>query len=246
MSDLITRYERHLYEAARRELAPGGPQASRRSVKRLAVAAGVGALLVSVPAAADNGWFPFSGRSDAPSSSDSPPASSLTGMLGVLRRPQTAADRGGDTEFALRFVGDKTYEGVQLDYVRRAVVGPGDEGVVIIPSVSHRQTPEATPNPQVVCVWRSDYFRGEPVGGQPGCYSADDIRRGAALQQLGHRVDMVVPDEVARVEAVSDSGSVDSSIPEDNVASWDGSLPKRVIWYDGSGKTVRSVEPGSP
>src|SRR4051812_20664177 len=133
MSDLISRYEEELLAAARRELAPDRRRPSTSSVKRLAVVAGVGAVLVSVPAAADNGWFPFSGRSDAPSTSDSPPTDSLTGMLGVLRRPQTQADRGGDAEFALRFVGNKTYRGVQLDYVRRAVVGPGDEGVVIIP-----------------------------------------------------------------------------------------------------------------
>jgi hypothetical protein len=246
MSDLITRYEEQLYEAARRELASTRTRVSGRSLKHLAVAGGVGVLLVSVPAAADNGWFPFAGRSDAPSTTDAPPAPTLMGMLGVLRRPQTPADRGGDTQFALNAVGDKTYEGVQLQYVRRAVVGPGDEGVVIIPSVSHRQVPEATPNPHVVCVWRSDYFHGEPVGGQPGCYGAEDIRRGIALQQLGHRVDMIVPDEVARVEAVSDSGAVDTAVPEDNVASWDGRLPKRVVWYDGSGSRILSVEPGSP
>jgi hypothetical protein len=165
--------------------------------------------------------------------------------LGVLRRPQNASDRGADTDYALKMLG-KTYDGVELDYVRRAAVGPGAEGVVIVPSLSHRRVPEAKPDPHVVCVWRTDYFQGEPAGGAPGCYDAAEIQRGVALQQLGHRVDMIVPDQVARVEGVSDDGAVDSAVPQDNIASWEGRLPKRVVWYGADGNKLLSVEPGAP
>ncbi|MFL5781929.1 MAG: hypothetical protein ACJ760_11505 [Thermoleophilaceae bacterium] len=244
MTDLITRYEQHFHEAAQRQLRPSRYGLTRRPRRQLAVAGGVALLLVSVPAAADNGWFPFAGRSDPPSTTDVAPAPTLMEMLGVLRRPQTATDRGGDTDYALKMLSGETYDGIQLGYVRRAAVGPADQGVVIIPSLSHRLVPDAIPNPHVICIWRTDYFHGERAGGAPGCFDADDIRRGVALQQLGHRVDMIVPDGVARVAGVSDGGSVDTAVPEDNVASWEGSLPKRVVWYDASGKTLLSVEPG--
>lgn len=246
MDDLIARYEQHFYDAAQRELRPTRSRLRRRSPRKLALAAGVAVLLVSVPAAADNGWFPFGGRSDPPSTSQVAPAPTLMEMLGVLRRPQAAADRGSDTDYALKMLSGETYDGIQLGYVRRAAVGPRDQGVVIIPSLSHRLLPDAIPNPHVICMWRTDYFHGERAGGAPGCFDADEIRRGLALQQLGHRVDMIVPDGVARVAGVSDGGSVDTAVPEDNVASWEGRLPKRVVWYDASGKTLLSVEPGGP
>lgn len=246
MNDLITRYEQQFYDAARRELQPTRSRIARRPARRLALAGGVALLLVSVPAAAENGWFPFADGSAAPSTSDVAPAPTLMEMLGVLRRPQTAADRSGDTDYALKMLSGETYDGIELGYVRRAAVGPGDQGVVIIPSLSHRLAPGAIANPHVVCIWRTDYFRGEPAGGAPGCYDANDIRRGFALQQLGHRVDMIVPDQVARVAGVSDDGSVDTAVPDDNIASWEGRLPKRVVWYDASGAELMSVEPGAP
>src|SRR4051794_41865447 len=66
MSDFISRYQEQLHTAARRELR-------RRRRPRFAGRTLVAVLFVAlaggwVPAAAPNGWFPFAGRTDAPSS----------------------------------------------------------------------------------------------------------------------------------------------------------------------------------
>jgi hypothetical protein len=237
MSDFIDRFEVQLHEAAARELVPR----ARWRPRRIALAAFAAALIAGVPAAAEVGWFPFEGRSDAPSTTHAAPAAGVSGALGVLRRPQTDEDRGADSRFALEFVGGETYDDVQIDYVRRAQVGPGDRGVVLIPSGSHRLVPGAPPDRDVVCMWRTSYSNGKAAGGGRGCYGVGQIESGHALQSLGGRFDMLVPDGVARVEITSFGGDSQTLEPSDNVVSWDGSRPSRVVWFDGDGKELRTT-----
>jgi RNA polymerase sigma-70 factor (ECF subfamily) len=228
--------DQHCTEATARQRVSRALAAlrSRLTVEGAVVAAVV--VVAAVPATlASYHWRPFGDRADAPSVSRAKPA--LYDVLGVLRRPQTDADRGPETEYALKFVGDKTYEGAQLDYARFAPVGPGDRGVVLVPYLAHRVAPDAPAIGNTVCMWRSDWFEGKREGGAPGCFDAGAIRRGLAIKSLGHRVDMLVPDGVARVKAIAD-GVVDDAVPIDNVASWYGRLPQRVEWYDDRGRRV--------
>jgi hypothetical protein len=162
-------------------------------------------------------------------------------MLGALRRPQTAADRGPESRYALNFQGNKTYADVRLPYVRYAAVGPGERGVVLIPAGSHRRSSDQAAQTEVVCTWRVSYFQGKPEGGAPGCWQADDIRSGRAIHQVDGRVDMLVPDHVSRVEGVTGSGRVATATPRDNVASWDGPLPTQVLWFDERGAQLRRI-----
>ena len=52
---------------------------------------------------------------------------------------------------------------------------------------------------------------------------------------------MLVPDGVARVEATAE-GKVDTAVPTDNVASWNGRPPAHVEWYDAQGRRVASFD----
>jgi hypothetical protein len=240
MSDFIDRFGTELHEAAQRELRP-------RRFTRLAtrpgrvIAVGFAALVaVGVPAAAESGWFPFAGQSDAPSTTHAAPASRLSSMLAVLRRAQTDADRGSDSTYALRFVGSGTFKNVEVDYVRRVISASGRTGVVLVPAEARRRLPNKPFEPDVVCVWQPDYSNGEPIGGGRGCYNAGDIGAGKALQSLGHRFVMLVPDGVSRVQATSSRGATDSATPTDNVASWDGGPPAKIVWSDENGKPIRT------
>jgi hypothetical protein len=228
MSDFIARYEVQLHEAARHEL--GKRRRPWRWPHRI-VAVGLVALAAAgVPAAAQNGWFPFAGRKDAPTVTHSPRSvGALMSFLSVLRRPQTEADRQA-AEYALKFFG-KTFQGVGVDYIRRARVSTGDEAVILVPAETHQIARGFEMQKGVMCLWRTDYANGAREGGGRSCFESPQIVAGKALQSLGHRLDMLVPDGVARVDAVASDGTITKVTPIDNVASWEGSWPKRIVWY---------------
>jgi hypothetical protein len=217
VSDFLATYEAQLLDAARREL-PG-----RRRWPRFVAICLVGLAAAGVPAAAHNGWFPFAGRADAPTTTSASPTAELRGMLAVLRRPQTEADRRA-ARYALRFFG-QTFQSVQTDYVRRA------GAVILVPAKSHQLTPDSAVQRDVVCLWRTDFSDG----GARACFEASQIRAGVAVQSVGRRVDMLVPDVVARVRV---GGTVEDITPRDNVASWQGRMPNAIAWYGADGAPI--------
>jgi hypothetical protein len=217
MSDFLASYEAQLLDAAHRELRGRG-RSHRFAAVFLAALVAAG-----VPAAAHNGWFPFAGRTDAPTTASASPRAELRGMLSVLRRPQTEADRQA-AGYALKFFGT-TFKGVQTDYIRRA------GAVILVPAQSHQLTPDSPVQRDVVCVWRTDFTDG----GARACFDASQIAAGRAVQSLGHRVDMLVPDSVARVEV---AGRVEAIVPKANIASWRGRLPKSIAWYGAGGVPI--------
>lgn len=141
-------------------------------------------------------------------------------------------------------MGGETFDDVQIDYVRRAAVGPDDLGVVLIPSGSHRQVPGAPADRDALCMWRTSFSNGKPAGGGRNCYSAQQVTDGRALQSLGGRFDMLVPDGVARAEITSVSGDAESATPIDNVVSWSGSRPRAIVWYDSDGRPTKTTSFG--
>jgi hypothetical protein len=241
MSDFIARYEAQLHHAARRELGGRRPWMPRR-LNRIVAVGVVGLAAAGVPAAAQNGWFPFAGRKDAPTVTRSSPIGDLQAMLSVLRRPQTEADRQA-AQYALKFFGPN-YRGVQIDYIRRAAVPSGDQAVILVPVKSYRPVPKFAMQRDSVCLWRTDYLNGAREGGGRACFESPQIVGGRALQSLGHRLDMLVPDGVARVDAIAGDGTIVKVKPVDNVASWEGSWPKRIVWYDDHGTPVRTITGG--
>jgi hypothetical protein len=201
----------------------------------------VAAAGVGVPAAAQNGWFPFAGRSDAPTTTATAPAGSLYQILGVLRRQQTEADRTAAAG-ALKATGD-TYSGVQTDYIRSVTSSPGDSGVVLVPAESHQLTPASPVLRDVICMWRADFTDGAPEGGGRGCYQAATVRQGLALQTLGAHIDLIVPDGVTRVQATTTGGRTSEITPTDNVASWEGSRPGAIRFYDDHNTLLLTSQP---
>jgi hypothetical protein len=241
MSDFISRYEQQLRTAAERELRrPQRRRLARRSRRTLAIGFAI-VTAAGVPAAARNGWFPFAGRSDAPTSTTGAPADNLYSILGVLRRPQTDTDRTA-AAFAVKSTGD-SYSGVQTDYVRGASATADGTGVVLIPAESHRLTPASPRLRDVICMWRTDFSDGTAEGGGRGCYHADAIREGHALQTLGRHVDMIVPDAVARVQATTAGGQTSEIRPTDNVASWEGPWPTTIRFYDDADRMILTTKP---
>jgi hypothetical protein len=237
MSDFIARYEVQLHEAAKCEL-----RAKRQSWRphRIVAAGLVGLAVAGVPAVAQNGWFPFAGREDAPTVTHSPRGlGNLPAILSVLRRPQTEGDRQA-AQYALKFFG-RTFHGVGIDYIRRARVSTGSEAVILVPAKSHQIARGFEMQSGIMCLWRTDYSNGARAGGGRSCFESLQIVGGRALQSLGHRLDMLVPDGVARVDAIAPDGTIRRVKPVDNVASWEGSWPKRIVWYNDRGEPVRSI-----
>jgi hypothetical protein len=228
MSDFISRYQEQLHTAARRELRRRRrPRFAGRTLVAILFVALAG---VGVPAAAQNGWFPFAGRTDAPTSTAAAPDNGLYAILGVLRRQQTAADRAAAAD-ALKATSD-TYAGVQTDYIRSVTSSSGDSGVALIPAESHQLTPASPVLHDVICMWRTDFTDGVPEGGGRGCYQAAAVRQGLALQTLGAHIDLIVPDGVTRVQATARGGETSEITPTDNVASWEGSRPSIIRFYN--------------
>ena len=123
--------------AERLALAPPSTRRKRRQRRRRFVALGTAALVGvgGVATAATGLWSPQIGdRSDTPSiARDAPPQAQLD-ALGILRRPQTDADRGDSSEYTLRFFG--YLRGVRLDYVRLLGTEAGGAGYVLVPAAS--------------------------------------------------------------------------------------------------------------
>jgi hypothetical protein len=119
----------------------------RRWPRRGLIASGV-VVLVGAPALAATGvWRPpiGDGAGPAPQISEKAPPADQLALLGVLRRPQTAADRGAASQSALQLLNSPSIEGVRTNSVRLLVRSPRDRGVVLVPVV--RYAPEAPPLP---------------------------------------------------------------------------------------------------
>jgi hypothetical protein len=125
--------------AAAERLAVTAPSTTRgRRGRRARFVALCTAAIVGVggvATAATGLWNPQIGDgSDAPSvARDAPPQAQLD-ALGVLRRPQTDADRGENSEYTLKFFG--SLRGVRLAYVRLLGTEAGGAGYVLVPAAS--------------------------------------------------------------------------------------------------------------
>ena len=205
--------------AERLALTPPSRRQGRRRRRARFVALGTAAIvgIGGVATAATGLWSPQIGDgSDTPSiARDAPPQAQLD-ALGVLRRPQTAADRGENSEYTLRFFG--YLRGVRLDYVRLLGTEAGGAGYVLVPAASEGASDAArlrelkaqhdgrvapVPSKDPLCL-----FARDPGGGGGGvkCASLQQVLDGRAvigrspaggpLTQFG-----LVADNVAQVRA---------------------------------------------
>jgi hypothetical protein len=231
MTDFRDRFELQLIEAMGRghvELpAPRRRRPSRRGLISVAVAFAAAATTL----AATHPWSPAVGtkRFHEPPvsiSRSAPPARELA-LLGVLRRPQTAADRGPATRTALRFVGPKGNRGVRLDYVRAL----GGGAATLIPVRTARLTTPAVPD--ALCVFYADPAAS---GGARFCWSLGDLVAGRARGEIGTHLFGLVPDVVATVKVTFDDGTTASVPAADNFFDLSAPRPvRKIAWLDALG-----------
>jgi len=260
----IDSYEDQLVEAARRRRDARLRHRTRRFLRaaftrRRGPAVVLAGLLIGVPAAAATvgGWNPFddperSPRVPAPATSARPVDAELADELGVLRRPQTDADRGVDTRQAARaFSASAGYRGAQLDGVR---VLDEARGIVLIPfergpvpvDAQGRPLPEFDPATytNVACLFEpsGDGFAGI------GCHSAAKIRAGFAVSSGSGRITGLVPDGVAKVRLSRGNRTAEAAVA-DNLWIVEGApfdAPAEVQWLGAGGSTVKRVDLTAP
>jgi hypothetical protein len=254
----IESYERQLVEAAaeRRDARLRNRIARRvRVPRRRGPAIALAALLVAVPvaAAAVGGWNPFDepGRSPhfpAPSRSQAGVDPELSATLGVLRRPQTDADRGAAASRAARAYSGERYKGAHPEGIR--LVDPR-RGIVLVPfdQIPVPTDPAGRPLPGIdpatyrnaVCLVErsSDGFDGI------GCHTVAKIRSGRAISEAGGTVTGLVPDGVARVRLVHGSDVVEADV-RDNYFTASSAPPTSVDWLREDGSVARTIDLTAP
>lgn len=203
MSGYLDDLQARLVEASR-ELS----RARRRRARRRGAWCAAAIILVTPPALAATGvWHPVFGDGEGPGpkvSADAPPPDQLA-ALGVLRREQTAADRGVATRYALRFV-DRPGLKVRTNSIRLLTESAQDRGVVLVPVERYeRRLPGDIPEElrkrvertidDALCIYQLDSVDGAGVA----CYSTADVKEGRAWGMLGHRSLWIVPEGVATV-----------------------------------------------
>jgi hypothetical protein len=254
MSDFVSEYGEQLRLAAWRRL-------SRRRRPRLAtgrptrkVAVALLALIVAAPAvAATEAWRPLLGDGrTGPTATDAPAAHSQRALLSVLRRPQTDADRGAQTTYALKFLGSSVAD-VRTTEIRLLHVEPDGRGIVLIPVGRYGLPPAGLPaklrramhrpaGSDGLCVFAADQDHGHPAGGGFGCYSTRDLLAGRASAGLGHRVYGLVPDGVDRIEVALAGGTMLTAKVEQNLFIYSGSLGRGELrWLDRQGAVLKTV-----
>jgi hypothetical protein len=255
----IESFEEQLVEAARAQRDAGWRYRARRFARRLTPrhrgpAIALAALLVGVPAAAATvgAWNPFddAGRSagnPAPSVSQRSLDPELVATLGVLRRPQSGADRGAATSAAARAFRGDAFKGAQLRGVR---VLDTQRGIVLVPFERTSAPPAGDAVPgfdterfnNVACVFErtGDGFAGV------GCHNAEKIKAGFAISSGSGTVTGLVPDGVARVRLVRGDQPTEATVRNNLFVAEGADAPQVVEWLGEDGTLVKRVDLSEP
>jgi hypothetical protein len=148
-------------------------------------------------------------------SATAPPAAQLA-ALAVLRRAQTAADRGPAVQAALVNVNDFT-TGVRSGYVR--LLETTADGPVVLVPVAERDPTTAGPAgtaahgaiADALCVYYP--VAGTTLGATPSCWSTSQLLSGQALAVTDGHVFGLAPDGVDSVTVSVSSGAMPISAP---------------------------------
>lgn len=118
-----------LHQAARRRAR--SPR--RRWLTVPAAVAGLAVTGAATAALAATGWNPVVGSDEHghPSVAASPVPAAQSAVLGVLRRPQTDADRGPEAQAMLRLLSPDETDGVRLDDIRLVYRGASGSAVLL-------------------------------------------------------------------------------------------------------------------
>lgn len=217
---------------------------ARRRARRFRLGLMTSAAVVSVGGAAVAGtalWGPVLGFEDGnrPSVSSTPAPSSQLAVLGVLRRDQTAADRGPVAREALATL-SRQYVGVRVGSVRLLHESPDGAALVLVPVAELRPViGGGASGRDDVCI----YTRRAATNAGTRCFTTDEVRGGRAIGTVGPLAWGVVPDGVARVVVHTRGGDgttvrpVASNAFTADAAGLDPARPD-VIWLDPEGRMV--------
>jgi len=267
-----------LHDALARAVATSRPVPRRwwRPSRRAGLLA-VGAVVVTGSAvAATTGWHPVIGDDHRghPSVANAGVPAAQVAALAVLRREQTAADRGPQVQAVLRLLGRGEINGIHTDAIRTLRQHPN--GVTILVPTErvgrHDKDHPSTIRRQVLCVLTGVAIAprtvtitghdGKPKtmhtpGGQSAgqsCGDLDQLRTtgigGATRSDHGWRVGALVPDGVARVvirlrQHHTRTAAVHNNYYEINTGN---ELPPGwgVRWLDARGNTIDHRRTTSP
>jgi hypothetical protein len=258
----IDSFEDQLVQAAREQRDARFRYRARRFAgrvlpRRRGPAVVLAALLIGVPAATATvaGWDPFDDggrnpRIPAPSAGQRSAAADLVSTLGVLRREQTDADRGVDTEEAARaFSASAGYRGAQLKSVRLL---DAQRGIVLIPFERGAVPLDAQGRPlrafapetymNVACLFEHS---ADGYGGI-GCHSAQKIRLGRAISSGSDRVTGLVPDGVDRVRLIRGDATSEAPVQNNLFVAEGAEPPLQVDWLREDGSLIRQIDLTAP
>ena len=153
-------------------------------------------------------------------------------VLGVLRRPETEADRGPAAQDGRKALA----RSLSADAVFR-LVGTTDDGRgIMIGAASEVERHGGGPPGAGVCLHYPDSLGG----GGGACWTADDIAKGHSYGNVGDDFNGLAPDGVERVIVVTAEGEETLPVRDNFFQARIGNLPEiaAVIMHDEKGRPV--------
>jgi hypothetical protein len=237
-SDAATRPPRPQRSVSRR------PRSARRPCQ--GILAALSLLLVTGTALAATGlWRPILGEprfGPGPTiTADAPPPAQLA-ILGVLRAPQTAADRSAGTRAELRYM-SAAASGVRTNYIRLLSDHTGFGPAVLVPVARIDQARSGAPPAVLAELPRTDALcllvgDRDGEGAAKRCFTTDDVLDGRDTLSLGSDVFGLVPDAVRSVTVSFTGGATRTVAPADNLfetAQGAGGIPVSMTWTMAAG-----------
>jgi len=179
-------------------------------------------------------------QEDVPPLIGAPVPTSLTSFLGVLRTPQTEADRGAVTRDALTYFNSGTPGGIRSNGIR-AIVFPDPKAPSLVLVPFDAETANGTETE--LKVWVTDPT-GAPGGGKI-VISPENLSRPLAAGSIGRYVYGFAPDGVTHVRLTwPDRSPIEASVTRNAFmvqGPADTTLFPTVTWLDADGKTVPAL-----
>jgi len=176
---------------------------------------------------------------DVPPLIGAPVPTSLTSFLGVLRTPQSDADRGAITRAALKYFNGSTRGAIRSNGIR-SIVFPDSKAPSLVVVPYDVQT--ATGTQTDLNVWVTD-----PTGAAGGTVRAtrDSLRQPMVTGSSGEYVFGFAPDGVTHVRLTwPDQASVEVPVTRNAFMARGTTSPAvfpTVTWLDADGKTVPAL-----
>jgi hypothetical protein len=207
-------------------------------------------LLVTGTAIAASGlWRPILGEprfGPGPTITAAAPPPTQLAILGVLRRPQTPADRSARTLALLQYMSGAA-SGVRTNYIRLLSDSTGLGPAILVPVARIDQAPSDVPPAVLAELPQSDALcllvgdRGGEGAGKR-CFTTDDMLEGRGTLSLGDDLFGLVPDTVTRVTVTFSGGAIRTVAPTDNLfetTQAGGAIPVAMTWTMATGPGER-------